>query len=133
MAGITVQITGQGKCKATHLDSGSEMETSAAPQFGGQGGTFSSTDLLITAVATCVGSSLEKVLERMGIEWKDVQIHIEKKLATSPKRIESIDLTIQMPEVSEKQQKIILNTSNTCVVKKALDPSIIIRTALSFD
>lgn len=96
MGSIDVALLGGGECRIVHRDSGAEILSSTAPEYGGSGGAFSSTDLLAAALGSCIATNLEPFALRYGIPLAAVRISVEKTLARSPKRIESLAVEVQV-------------------------------------
>ena len=68
MVEIRVQYEGGLRCRAVHGPSGAELVTDAPVDNHGKGASFSPTDLVATALATCVLTTMGIVAERHGWE-----------------------------------------------------------------
>lgn len=124
---MTSQITYEGNLRtvATHLQSGTVIETDAPTDNQGKGERFSPTDLVATALGNCM-------LTIMGIKARDMQINLEgttiditKNMVTNPRRIGEIKVIINFPEnlrAEEKQKTILENAAMTCPVFESLHP-----------
>lgn len=122
---IEIRILGTTRCRAVHLPTGATVETDAAPEFGGGGTSFSSTDLLAVALGTCIGSSIAPILEREGISAEHLVIRVTKKLKSSPKRIEQLDVDIHLPaRLIDKQLRKLRGAARSCVVHRSLSEEI---------
>jgi len=88
----------------------------------GKGESFSPTDMVATALGSCM-------LTIMGIKARDKKIDIEgaevetiKTMASDPRRISKIDIKLTMPakNYSEKDKKILKAAAEACPVQKSL-------------
>ena len=126
---MTSQILYEGNLRtvATHLQSGTAIETYAPVDNQGKGERFSPTDLVATALGNCM-------LTIMGIKARDMQINLEgtkiditKVMATDPRRIGEIKVVINFPEnlqTEEKQRIILERAAMTCPVFESLHPDL---------
>ena len=108
-------------CSIEHLGSGATILTDTPKEYGGEGKSFSSTDLLSASLGACIITSIDKVLIREGIRKESIVIDVTKRLVSNPKRVELLTVMIQTPEIlNDKQIKKALNTINLCPVYKCL-------------
>lgn len=126
---MTSQIIYEGNLRtvATHLQSGTVIETDAPTDNQGKGERFSPTDLVATALGTCM-------LTIMGIKARDMQINLEgtkiditKIMQTNPRRIGEIKVVLNFSEnlhADEKQRIILEKAAMTCPVFESLHPDI---------
>lgn len=133
---MTSQIvyTGNLRTIATHLSSGSEIETDAPIDNHGNGERFSPTDLVATALGNCM-------LTVMGIKARDMKVNLEgatvnitKIMVADPRRIGEIKVHFTFPDLlvaDEKQRTILERTAMTCPVLESLHPDLL--KTVSFD
>jgi putative redox protein len=124
---MTSQITYEGNLRtvATHLQSRTVIETDAPVDNQGKGERFSPTDLVATALGTCM-------LTIMGIKARDLQVNLEgttvditKIMSANPRKIGEIKVVIKFPESvqpDEKQRTILERAAMTCPVFESLHP-----------
>ena len=125
----TIIYEGNLRCNATHLQSGTMIETDAPTDNRGKGERFSPTDLICTALATCMITTMAMKATDMGIELKGTSIHIKKYMASDPRRIAKIDVTLTFPpslSLDEKDSIILKRTGEHCPVIKSLHPDVVI-------
>ncbi len=123
MSDIKIKILGNGFCEATHEEFGEKIKTSISPNFGGKGRNFSSTDLVATALGTCVASSLESFAKRSDLNFEAFEITVEKELSDSPKSISALKIEIAYPQnLDDKTLLKIIRLVNNCPVKRSLNP-----------
>jgi len=94
MIEIQVQYQGQLRCSATHTPSGNTLQTDAPTDNNGLGETFSPTDLIATALATCISTVMGIVARRKEIDLAGMKIAVRKHMsADTPRRIKYKKLT----------------------------------------
>lgn len=124
---MTASITYQGnlRCEAVHLQSSSKIETDAPTDNRGKGERFSPTDLLCVSLATCMITTMGIKAADMNIDLKNTKADVTKHMASDPRRVAKIEVTVYLPEkVSEKERLILEKTGNSCPVAKSVHPDI---------
>lgn len=125
MSTIEVALVGGGACRIVHSDSGAEIRSSKAPEYGGAGGAFSSTDLLAAALGSCIATNLEPVAERHGVPLDALRLSVEKRLSVAPKRIEALDVRIAVGgEVAPSVLTRLERAAQLCLVHDSLSREI---------
>jgi putative redox protein len=126
---MTSQIVYKGNLRtvATHLQSKTMIETDAPVDNHGKGERFSPTDIVATALGSCM-------LTIMGIKARDMQVDLEgttigitKIMADNPRCIGGIEVLFTFPEsiqADEKQRAILERAALTCPVAKSIHPDI---------
>ena len=134
MSRIEVGLKGNGRCRILHADTGAEIRTSMAPEHGGSGGSFSSTDLLAAALGSCIATNLEPVAVRHGISLDNIRISVEKTLDTSPKRIVSLAVRAAVhDDVRPEVLKRLSHAADRCLVHRSLSPDIAVSIRVETD
>lgn len=96
---INAVYQGELRVEATHGPSGATLRTDAPTDNGGKGASFSPTDLVATALGTCVLTILGLVAERHKLDLKGTKIHVTKEMIASPvRRIRSLRTTVTIPQ-----------------------------------
>ncbi len=115
---------GDLRCVAVHEPSGAELVTDAPLDHEGLGRSFSPTDLVATALATCVVTILGLVARRRELSIEGTRWSITKEMVADPKRrIGRLALTITLPAaLSERDRRALKAAGDTCPVKQTLDP-----------
>ena len=125
----TIVYEGNLRCSAKHLQSGTSIETDAPTDNRGKGERFSPTDLVCTALGTCMITTMAMKATDMGIELKDTQIAVKKHMFADPRRIGQIDIVVNFATgtpLEEKDKTILQRVGDHCPVIKSLHPDIIL-------
>jgi uncharacterized OsmC-like protein len=123
----TVIYEGDLRTVATHLQSGNSIETDAPTDNNGKGERFSPTDLVATALGSCMTTIMGMRAREMNLDIRGTKIDIEKIMKSDPRRIGGINLTIHLPAklvTNEKQRKILEKAAHTCPVLYSIHPDI---------
>ncbi len=120
-----VVYTGELRTIATHLRSGSVIETDAPVDNHGKGERFSPTDLVATALASCMVTTLAIAESTHDINIDGAECQVEKIMTSNPRMIGEIRVIIDFPKTgpyTEKEKIKIANIANTCPVYLSLHP-----------
>ena len=123
----TVIYEGELRTVATHLQSGSEIETDAPTDNQGKGERFSPTDLVATAVGSCMATTMGIKARDLQVDLKGMRISIQKIMKPDPRRIAGVNVIFEFPaslQVDEKQRTILERTAHTCPVMQSIHPNI---------
>ena len=126
---ITSKVTylGELRTEATHIQSNSTIHTDAPKDNHGKGEMFSPTDLVATALASCMISIMGIVAMKDGITPVDgATAEVTKVMYADPRRIGEIHITVTFPKknYTDKEKKIYENAAYTCPVAKSLHPDL---------
>jgi uncharacterized OsmC-like protein len=125
MIKVIALYEGEKHCAVTHEPSSSKIATDAPLDNNGKGETFSPTDLVASALATCTLTVMSIVAERDGVDLRGATAEVEKHMITNPRRIGRLPVTIRMPAgVPLESRKKLEATAHTCPVHKSLHPEI---------
>lgn len=122
-----VKYLGELRSEAVHLQSGNVITTDAPKDNFGKGEAFSPTDLVATALASCMISIMGIVERREGITpVTGTTAEVTKVMYADPRRIGEIHVKITFPKnnYSDKEKKIYENAAHTCPVAKSLHPDL---------
>lgn len=118
---------GNLRCEATHLQSGTVIETDAPTDNRGKGERFSPTDSLCVALATCIITTMGIKASDMNIDLRGSNADVTKHMFSEPRRIGKIDITLHlktMHPLDEKDKTILERVGNNCPVAKSLHPDL---------
>lgn len=123
----TVKYLGELRTEAMHLQSGKVITTDAPKDNHGKGEAFSPTDIVSTALASCMISIMGIVALKEGVtEIVGTRAEVTKVMYADPRRIGEIHISIHFPKgnYSEKEKKMYEHAALTCPVAKSLHPDI---------
>ena len=126
---MTSSIVYEGDLRTvgTHLRSKTVIETDAPPDNQGKGERFSPSDLVATALGSCMMTIMGIKARDMNVDLKGTRIEVEKIMKTDPRRIGGINLTFYFPDgfrASEKERSILERAAHTCPVMYSINPDI---------
>lgn len=132
---ITVETiySGELRTQAHHLQSGNKLITDAPVDNQGRGEAFSPTDLVATALGSCMITIVGIAARNHGFDIDGTKLKITKIMASEPRRISEIKVDLIFPKnnYSKKEKKIIENSARACPVAKSLHPDL--QQTLSFN
>ena len=98
MVRVQVEYQGDLRCRALHRPSQGEITTDAPVDNHGKGEAFSPTDLVGTALGTCMSTIMGIFAQRKEIDLEGMTIEIDKHMSqTTPRRIEKLDVRFMVP------------------------------------
>jgi uncharacterized OsmC-like protein len=125
MSTAKVTYLGNLRTECEHLKSGATFITDAPIDNNGKGEAFSPTDTVATGLASCMITMMGIKAGILDVSLDGTTAMVTKTMAAEPRRISRIDVEIKVPtNLSEKTQKILENTANTCPVLYSLHPDI---------
>jgi len=125
---ITAVYSGSLRCSATHGPSGAVVATDAPADNGGSGAEFSPTDLVATALGTCVLTTMGLVAQRHDLDLSGMRVKVIKEMAQRPvRRIASLRTEIWVPAAAVPEQSSrdrLEAAAGKCPVHASLHPEI---------
>ncbi|GAA5509481.1 OsmC family protein [Novipirellula caenicola] len=95
---IQAVYTGNLGVRATHGPSGNQLTTDAPVDNGGQGTSFSPTDLVATALGSCVLTILGLVSQRHDVDLTGTKVSVTKEMIAQPvRRIGRLETIVTVP------------------------------------
>jgi len=128
--GVEIDIVYEGglHCHATHGPSRNTVTTDAPVDNGGKGAAFSPTDLVATALGSCMVTIMGLVAERNGLDLNGTRIHVVKDMVTNPvRRIGTLTVQISLPpgrSFGNGDRGKLERAAQTCPVRQSLHPDI---------
>ena len=120
-----VEYIGDLRTEAVHLKSGKTIITDAPIDNQGKGEAFSPTDLVATALGSCMITIMGIVAEREGIILNGTTAEVEKVMATSPRRIGEVKIKIKFIQKLNRDQKDKLErAAKSCPVSGSLSENL---------
>lgn len=117
---------GELRTEATHLRSGDTIITDAPPDNQGKGEAFSPTDLLATALGSCMLTIIGIAARTHGFNIDGTRLEITKIMASNPRRVAEVRIIFSFPDIqyTEKEKEIIERSARTCPVALSLHPDL---------
>ena len=120
-----IEYKGELRTEAVHLKSGKTIITDAPIDNQGKGEAFSPTDLVATALGSCMITIMGIVAEREGIILNGTTAEVEKVMATSPRRIGEVKIKIKFIQKLNRDQKDKLErAAKSCPVSGSLSENL---------
>ena len=120
-----IKYKGDLRTTAIHLDSGSEISTDAPKDNHGLGETFSPTDMVCTALASCILTIMAIAVEKDNIDIKGTTAVVKKIMGTNPRRIAKIDIVLTFPrEYDQKTKTVLERAAYNCPVHHTLSETV---------
>ncbi len=122
-----VIYTGNLRTEATHLKSGTELITDAPLDNQGKGEKFSPTDLVATALGSCMMTIMGIAARTHEIQMEGTYCDIEKIMTPPPRRIAEIKVALYMKgqdAFTDKQKSILEHAAMSCPVMLSLHPDV---------
>lgn len=126
MVSIQIEYQGDLHCNAVHGPSQAQLNTDAPTDNQGRGESFSPTDLVATALGTCMLTIMGIQARTLGVNIDGATATVEKEMSsTVSRRIHSLTVKIHVPHAlsAEDRQKL-ERAAQACPVHKSLHPDI---------
>jgi putative redox protein len=125
---INFVYAGGLRVDATHGPSGATLNTDAPLDNGGKGQSFSPTDLVATALGTCVVTIMGLVAERHELDIRGTTVKVTKEMVNAPvRRIGSLRTVVTVPPGAVNDPAMrerIEAAARKCPVHQSLHPDI---------
>ena len=123
---IESSYLGELRVSSTHIESDTEIITDAPVDNNGKGESFSPTDLVATALGTCMITVMGIHAEKNGILMPNVYSRINKIMTSNPRKISKlkIEIIFEGNKLSEKEKQGLKKVALNCPVEKSLHPDI---------
>ena len=120
-----IKYLGGLRTSSIHIDSGSVINTDAPKDNHGLGETFSPTDMVCSALASCILTIMAIAVEKNGIDIKDTTATVKKTMGNNPRRITQIDVDLTFPKKYDSKTKTILErAAYNCPVHHTLSKNV---------
>jgi putative redox protein len=125
----TIRTIYQGdlRTRAKHLQSGNELITDAPTDNQGRGEAFSPTDLLATALGSCMLTIIGIAANTHGFNIDGTEVKITKIMASNPRRVAEVVVEFffsKKQSYSAKEKLIIEKAALECPVAKSVHPDL---------
>jgi uncharacterized OsmC-like protein len=126
MATIKSSYLGSLRTESIHVQSNTILLTDAPVDNNGRGEAFSPTDLVSSALGSCMVTIMGIIAERDGLKIEGLTYEVTKIMQVSPRKIAEIRIDFFWENPIKEQSFIqkLKNAARTCPVALSLDPSI---------
>jgi len=125
MVAIDIEYLGDLHCRARHGPSGVEITTDAPTDNMGKGDGFSPTDLVATALGTCILTVMGTKAQAMDIDITGSTVTVDKEMASGPRRIGRLTTRVQIPHrIADRDRKVLEAAAFTCPVHKSMSSDV---------
>ena len=122
MVNISVKYTGDLRSDAVHGPSNAKIATDAPTDNKGKGEAFSPTDLVATALATCMSTTMGIKAQELGVDLRGMTISVQKEMSKDPpRRIVGLPSEVHIPlPKNHPQRELLEQTALNCPVHRSL-------------
>lgn len=126
MVEIHITYKGELRCVATHTPSGTTMTTDAPRDNHGKAESFSPTDLVATALGTCMMTVMGIAARKLNLDISGSTVVVNKTMITKPeRRIGELAVVITVPHALDDATKEVLKmAAHSCPVHHSMHPDI---------
>ena len=121
----TVIYKGALRTEMQHVQSGSIIENDAPVDNHGKGERFSPTDMVATALGSCMLTTIGIKAQTLSIDLTGTSVEITKIMKLEPRRIGGIKAYVTFPAGitdDEHLRELLERTARTCPVERSLHP-----------
>ena len=124
---IESSYLGELRVSSTHLASNTEIITDAPVDNNGKGESFSPTDLVATALGTCMITVMGIYAEKNRILIPNVYSRTNKVMSSSPRKISKlkIEIIFEGNQLSDVEKQSLKDVALNCPVAKSLHPDLL--------
>tara|TARA_B100001250_G_scaffold356504_1_gene331641 strand:+ start:97 stop:507 length:411 start_codon:yes stop_codon:yes gene_type:complete len=122
---IEIVYSGNLRTSSKHILSNNSIITDAPLDNQGKGEAFSPTDLVASALGSCMLTIMGIAAKTQNIDIDGAHVKIQKIMGEDPRRISKIilDFTFIKP-LNAKSQQLLERAAKHCPVSKSLDPNL---------
>jgi uncharacterized OsmC-like protein len=126
MTTLTTHYQGSLRTENIHTRSGTVVITDAPVDNQGKGEAFSPTDLVCTALSSCMLTTMGILAERENIDMRGMKTEVVKIMGANPRKIAEIQIIMSQDNLvaTEEQRKKLRHAALTCPVALSLHDSV---------
>lgn len=126
MATIETIYLGELRTENEHLQSGNKVITDAPTDNRGKGEFFSPTDLLATALGSCIMTIMGITARDNNIDIEGTKVMVTKIMASDPRRVAEVVVEFDFPKknYSDDEKRIVESVAGTSPVPLSLHPEL---------
>jgi uncharacterized OsmC-like protein len=109
-----------------HVQSGNKVITDAPADNHGKGEFFSPTDLLATALGSCIMTIMGIKARDNNIDLEGTKVDVTKIMASEPRRVAEVIIDFHFPKkgYTEEEKKLVESVAGTSPVPLSLHPGL---------
>ncbi len=134
MATISSEYLGSLRTQAVHTRSGNTILTDAPIDNNGKGEAFSPTDLLCSALCSCMMTIMGILAEREKINLEGLRAEVVKVMAENPRKVKEVQIAFThsgLIATSDQKEKL-KRAALTCPVALSLSDSLVQKVTFDF-
>lgn len=127
MTTIKTLYLGELRTENEHLQSGNKVITDAPTDNRGKGEFFSPTDLLATALGSCIMTIMGIKARDNGIDIEGTQVDVTKIMASDPRRVAEVIVEFTFPKknYTEEEKQLVESVAGISPVPLSLHPDLV--------
>ncbi|WP_321370227.1 OsmC family protein [uncultured Draconibacterium sp.] len=127
MTTIKTIYLGELRTENEHLQSGNKVITDAPTDNRGKGEYFSPTDLLATALGSCIMTIMGIKARDNGIDIEGTQVDVTKIMASDPRRVAEVvvEFTFPAKNYTDEEKQLVESVAGVSPVPLSLHPDLI--------
>jgi putative redox protein len=117
---------GELRTEATHIYSGTSIFTDAPLDNQGKAQSFSPTDLVAVALASCIITTIAILMKAENLALEGSRLSVQKIMASDPRRIAEIRIELEVADgkVTDQQKEKLARIAHECPVARSLHPDL---------
>ena len=131
---IENKYVGELRTKSTHLKSSNVIITDAPTDNSGKGNAFSPTDLVASALCSCMTTVMGICANKNQFDLPNSTAHVTKVMSSHPRRISKIIIEINFDKnnISEQNVEKLIAVAKGCPVAQSLNSDLIQEVRFNF-
>ena len=127
MTTIKTIYLGELRTENEHLQSGNKVITDAPTDNRGRGEYFSPTDLLATALGSCIMTIMGIKARDNGIDIEGTQVDVTKIMASDPRRVAEVVVEFNFPakNYTDEEKQLVESVAGVSPVPLSLHPDLV--------
>jgi|TARA_B110000003_G_scaffold231341_1_gene233843 uncharacterized OsmC-like protein len=124
---IENKYIGDLRTESTHLKSSSLIITDAPSDNNGKGNAFSPTDLVASALCSCMTTVMGICADKNNFQLPDSTANVTKLMSSNPRRISKIiiEINFETNNLSDQQTEKLIAVAKGCPVAQSLSKDLI--------
>jgi putative redox protein len=126
MTTLTTVYKGSLRTENTHTRSGQVVITDAPVDNKGKGEAFSPTDLVCTALSSCMLTTMAIAADKEGIDMTGMKTEVVKIMTSNPRKIGEIQISLTLKGITATPEQLdrLRHAAHTCPVALSLHDSV---------